>query len=219
VAAGASFDLPTYHGPISGDAPVPAALECYTKLFSTEFTLYPPGLVKRSGLERIVFCSKLCFDGQPRGAIPDFEHNVFYLDVSSGAYDANYQRRVIHHDFYHILDYRDDGQLYQDDAWASLNAATFHYGQGGASAQGMPETSLLTDAYPGFLNHYATTGVEEDKAEIFANLIVNAAAVNRQAATDRVLAAKLTRMKQLLSEFCPEMDDRFWRTAGALDRH
>src|SRR5262249_29502615 len=123
-----------------------------------------------------------------------------------------YVREVIHHEFYHIIDYRDDGKLYQDDSWAKLNPPDFKYGTGGKNAQNDPTVSLSSDKYPGFLNRYATTGVEEDKAEIFSHLMAEPQMVLDRAAKDMVLQSKVDRMKELMSIFCPAMDKKYWET-------
>src|SRR5204863_9871526 len=72
--------------------------------------------------------------------------------------------------------------------------------------------------YPGFLNHFSTFGVNEDKAEVFANLIVDSAYVERRATKDPVLRAKVQRMRELLAEFCPAVNDEFWEKARKLKR-
>jgi Putative zinc-binding metallo-peptidase len=172
---------------------------------------YPIGLVHRSNLKRVVLCEELKFDGQRRNAIPDFEHDVLYLDVKRGDYNTLYQRKVIHHEFFHIIDYKDDGSVYADKAWDALNPASFQYGTGGRNAQENASTSLLTNRFPGFLNHYSTTGVEEDKAEVFANMMVEPKHVDTRAANDSVIKAKRDAMKSLLQEFCAEVDEEFWK--------
>jgi len=174
-------------------------------LFIAEFTRYPPAMVKRTHLQRIVLCQQLSFAGQRRNAIPDFEHDVLYFDIRRGVYNEVYLRKVIHHEFFHIIDYRDDGNVYQDERWEKLNPPTFVYRGSGADAQDVQTTSVLTDQFPGFLNHYSTTAVEEDKAEVFANLMVNPDYVEKRAKTDKVLRAKVREMKRLLMSFYPVM--------------
>jgi hypothetical protein len=191
-------------------------LDRYESLFAEEFGLYPPDVIRRVQLASVVFCKDLAYDGQLRGAIPDFESNTLYLDAVRGARSPSYLRKVIHHDFFHMIDYRDDGNLYIDKEWESLNPAGFHYGTGGANAQNDSLSSVLTDRYPGFLNSYSRTGVEEDKAEIFANLIVEPASVERRCQSDAVLRSKVAALKRLLVRFSPDADERFWaRTAAS----
>jgi hypothetical protein len=210
VDKGIAFPVRTTHGQISGDDADPASLKNYLDLFAQEFCLYPVTLIQKIRLKRVIFCTQLAFAGQRRNAIPDFENNTLYLEVKRGSYDRVYMRKVIHHELFHIIDYYDDGYLYQDQRWSNLNPKAFVYGTGGRNAQNLATTSLLSDVSRGFLNHYSTTGVEEDKAEIFANLIVNPTYVNNRIETDDVLAVKVQTMKRLLLAFCPEMNDEYW---------
>lgn len=212
------FPVKTTHGTIDGKSADRKQLRDYTSLFAPEFALYPPDLVQRAQIKRVVLCSELSFAGQRRAAIPDYEHDTLYLDVARGMYSKPYVRKVIHHEFFHVIDYCDDGSVYQDERWASLNPAAFKYGSGGRAAQDLHETSVLTTKFPGFLNHYSTTGVEEDKAEVFANLIVDLQYVEDRTAKDPVLNAKVKRMKELLAKFCPEMNGKFWEKAREMKR-
>lgn len=218
VTANPSFPVKSTHGIIDGRGADQKALDDYATLFASEFTLYPPDFVKRSQLRRVVLSSDLSFAGQRRNAIPDYEHNTLYLDVSRGTYSKPYLRKVIHHEFFHIVDWRDDGAVYSDPHWASLNPSQFRYGSGGRSAQDLKTTSVLTDRFPGFLNHYSTTGVEEDKAEVLANLIVDPAYVGSRAAKDPVVMAKVKRMRELLATFSPDMNDAFWERVRTAKR-
>ena len=210
IVAAPRFPVMTPFGTIDGKKARDKSLERYANLFAREFGLYPPDLVKRSRLKRVVLCERLSYSGQRRNAIPDFEQNALYLDVSRGSYSEPYLRGVIHHEFFHIIDYRDDGSVYQDRQWEVLNPADFKYGGGGRTVQDLATTSVLTDKYPGFLNHYSTTGVEEDKAEVYANLIVNPIYVENRTKADRVLKAKVELMRKLLARFCTEMNEGFW---------
>jgi hypothetical protein len=219
VADAPAFPVKTEHGVVDGKPAKHAALQAYATLFIPEFSLYPPDLVKRAQLKRIVLCEDLTFADQRRGAIPEYGSDTLYLDVSRGNYSPSYLRKVIHHEFFHIIDYKDDGKVYADEQWAALNAPGFKYGGGGKSAQGEQNASILTDKVPGFLTMYATTGVEEDKAEMFANLLVNFANVEKRGRKDKILAAKAERMRELLTEFCPEMNEAFWNTVRTMKRN
>jgi putative zinc-binding metallo-peptidase len=205
-----SFPVKSAYGTIDGKVATSGQLEIYIKLFVPEFTIYPASLVKRSQLKRVVLCTELAFAGQLRSAIPDWEHDTLYLDVTRGWWSKSYLRKVLHHEFFHIIDYRDDGNLYQDKTWSALNASGFKYGSGGQNAQDNSSSSVLTDQYPGFLNYYSTTGVEEDKAEVFAILIVEPAYIEERIKKDAVLQAKVTLMKKQLNKFCPELNNAFW---------
>ncbi|AMV31211.1 hypothetical protein VN12_03770 [Pirellula sp. SH-Sr6A] len=200
-------------GVIDGKESKPERAMQYASIFVPEFSRYPVEFVRRTGLKRIVLCEALSFSGQLRTALPDFENQTLYLDIARGANNTVYARTVIHHEFFHLVDYADDGNVYRDEEWASLNPSSFRYGDGGKNAQSNRNTSVLTNRYPGFLNHYSTTGVEEDKAEIFANLIIRPAYLETAVQTDPLLASKVTRMKRLLSRFSKDLDESFWTAA------
>lgn len=212
LASNLEFPVKTTHGLIEGKTATEQQVRTYQPLFVKEFSLYPPELIRLTKLKRIVFCDELSFAGQRRNAVPDFEHDTLYLDIVRGVENSLYMRKVLHHDFYHMIDYRDDGKLYNDDRWLLLNPPQFQYTRGGGkSVQDVADTSILTDKYPGFLNHYSTMGVEEDKAEIFAHMLVEGSYMARRAARDDIVATKVERMKELLEKFCPEMNSEFWK--------
>jgi hypothetical protein len=207
-----------FEGPFKGVPADRAEIAKYSQMFTREFSLYPPDLVKRCRLKRVVLCKELSLLEQKRTAIPYFDAGVLYLDVCRGSYNPGYVCKVLHHEFFHIIDYFDDGILDGDDRWCALNPPGFKYGSGGRNAQDIATTSVLTDKFPGFLNHYSTTAVEEDKAEVFANLIAEAAYVESRIKKDPVLRAKVTRMKELTASFCPEVNAAFWEKARKIDR-
>jgi hypothetical protein len=198
-------------GTIEGKAGSEENNDTYAELLWTEWSLYPPALVRNAGLKRIILAEQLAFGGQLRTAVPDFRRGDLYLDTARGRYDDAYVRRVIHHEFFHMIDTRDDGVLYGDPAWSKLNSAGFQYGSGGKNAQGDSQAGVARDDLPGFIDTYAMTGVEEDKAEVFAFLMVDPAGFESRAARDPVLRAKGRAMRALLLDFCPEMDAAFWR--------
>ena len=218
VSADPEFPVKTTYGKIEGQAATTEELAEYAPLFVSEFALYPPELVKKTELKRVVFCTNLSFAGQKRTAVPDFEHDTLYLDVARGMPNTAYLRLVLHHEFFHVIDLHDDGSLTEDKGWAKLNPADFKYGTGGVTAQNDSGTSVPNDKVPGFLNHYSTTAVEEDKAEVFAYLMTDPEYLAGRAKKDEVLAAKAKRMKKLLADFCPEADDTFWEAAGKVPR-
>lgn len=195
---------------IHGRPPDADKAASYAAILGKEFAVYPVDFVKRSKLKSIRLCTGLRFGRQRRTALHDHRTGTLYLDVERGRHDDDYVRRVIHHEYFHMVDYADDGEVYRDDDWAALNPEGFRYGASGASAQRDPTASLATDDLPGFLNRYSTTGVEEDKAEFFAHLIHDHDRVAARARKDPIVRRKMLRMKELLERFCPEIDERFW---------
>ncbi|MGB4710912.1 MAG: hypothetical protein WBH28_20740 [Fuerstiella sp.] len=212
------FPIQTQHGKIEGRPAKRSDLETYVPILIAEFTIYPRQLIQKTELRRIVLCSNLSFAGQLRTAVPDFEHDTLYLDVARGRHNISYTRKVIHHEFFHLIDLKDDQSLYEDSDWAALNLPDFRYGNGGINAQNDSQTSVLSDRLPGFLNSYSTTGVEEDKAEVFAAMIVEHATTSKRTKIDAVLLEKTRLLQQQLKAFCPQLDEQFWTAAHKVDR-
>lgn len=198
-------------GPITGTTPSFLQVVWYAPILKEELNKYPVSLVARTGLSRIVLVRDLTFAGQRRSAIPDWTRNILYLDVARAAFDTAYLRKTFHHEFFHLIDYRDDGLVYDDPSWAALNHAGVRYGSGGSQMQNDPRASVITDDSPGFLNRYSMQGVEEDKAEVFACLMEDPDFIRVRLSRDAVLASKVERMKALLKAFCPDVDEGFWR--------
>lgn len=152
------------------------------------------------------------------------EHDTLYLDVLSRPYTDNLSN-ALHHELFHILDIWQNN--YQpDERWVALNqdgfkyssGYPFGYGGGGASVQNFTRYSIQTDKFPGFLNEYSTMAAEEDKAEVFAHLLMNTAYVEERMKADVVLRAKVKRMKELVADFCPDAGAAFWEKAKRTDR-
>src|SRR5262245_45505452 len=201
-------------GDINGSEAAMTDVESYAPIFAFEWSLYPPALIKKTRLRSIVLCKDLTFAGQRRTAVPDFEHDILYLDVARGRTNDRYVRMVIHHEFFHLIDLRDDDHLYEHERWAKLNPPGFKYGPGGVNLQNDPTVTETGKDSPGFLNRYAASGVEEDKAEVFAHLMVEPKEMKDRAAKDKYMRAKVERMKELLADFAPKMDEKFWRAVS-----
>jgi hypothetical protein len=210
VWQGHPFPVKSYHGPISATSATAEEIARYRPLLERELSLYPRECFKQSKLRRIVVCRGLSFNGQARAAVPDFEHDTLFLDAVAGDYDRRYQRSTIHHDYFHMIDYKDDGSLDSDREWSRLNPGKFQYGKGGAKMQDDPNSGSDWDA-PGFLTRYATSAVEEDKAEVFAHLMTDYAAVVERSKSDPVIDRKISAIKALLTRFCPSMNESFWQ--------
>lgn len=204
---------------VKAEPPDPKRIDIapYLQLFEKEWSLYPPALIKRVHLHRIVFGVNLTMNGQIRAAVPAFEGDTMYYDPALGSYNAHYQRLVIHHEFFHLIDRR-MGRLNRDREWSGLNPPSFHYGNGGDQMR-TSGVGQLTDKIPGFLTPYATSAVEEDKAELFAHSVVDGPYVSEHAKSDPLLATKLTTLKGRLSGFEPSMGDGFWRQIAGWQLH
>ncbi len=188
----------------------------YAPTLIAEWSLYPPSFVKKAKVVKIVIGKDLAVNEQFRSAVPAFDGAAMYYDPVLGSSNTHYQRVVVHHEFFHMVDWR-MGTLAPDYLWWSANPTSFHYGTGGANMR-TSGVGDLTDTLPGFLTMYGTSAVEEDKAELFAHLIVDGDFVARRALVDPVLAKKISMLKVRMLKFDQAMDEQFWKRAAAMPR-
>jgi hypothetical protein len=101
----------------------------------------------------------------------------------------------------------------QDPFWVRLNGPTFKGYQTGDGWNWMANQQPgkpRPDADKGFVSAYSMSSVQEDKAEIFAHLMEDPAALMKLAEADPIIHAKVQRMKQLVRQASPKMDNKFF---------
>ncbi len=216
VTGGGPYPVPGFHGEIRGADPDPRWVAWYAPLLSEEFFFYPREFVGRTGLRRIVLAEDLAFGKEARAAIPEFWSSTLYLDVAIARRPPPYLRRTLHHDFLHIVDYRDDGSVYADPDWADLNSPEFAYRR--RRPRLFEDLGALARNAPGFLTAYATFAVEEDKAELFSWMMTEPWVVEERAGRDRILSLKVRLLRAQLRRFSPDLDRAFWERISARPR-
>ena len=108
-------------------------------------------------------------------------------------------RRTYHHELRHLIEYNLYGSYAPKDAnWESCNASSFRYGNGGSEMYNDAAFAHKIHPQSGFVTGYATSGIEEDKAEIYAAYMTDPQALQNLAATDDLLSCKVSATKQLL---------------------
>jgi len=223
---GEPFEIGLEHGQyltrIEGQPATSEEADWYISLFAEEFGLYPPLFVDKTRLRHIVLCGELfrsqtpkpasirvarrinsncqplSFQQEPCGGVPDGKHGVLYLAATWERDDPDYVRGLIHHEFYHCVQWQQFGHS-GDSGWAALNSPDFVYGPGGLAANyGSDPTFWVMPGEEwgnGFLNQYSMSAPEEDQAEIFAHLLTKPAFVNARLSTDEILERKVERLK------------------------
>jgi hypothetical protein len=172
-------------------------LKQYASMFKYEFSKYPKSWVKKLGLKKIYIATKVT-NVYKVAAIPRSPSEMIY-SIEYGTDD--YARGVVHHEFHHFVDYYRFGSYYPNDTtWNNLNDTGFTYGSGGFSAY---EDGWDNSEHPeeGFVTGYAMTGSEEDRAEVFAYIMVDSrnTRLYRWAKTDDILLDKIKYMKNKLT--------------------
>lgn len=205
VAGDEPFPVRTAGDEIKGVNMRQSDLDLYLYMFRKEYGKYPPELLRASGLRRIVFCRDLTYNGRPKSALAIYDNLTIYLDVRSGVHSENFRRKLMHHEFYHMVDFADGG-VGPDAEWAALNPPGFAYGAGDDGAG----SADVTHPAPGFTTRYSQVSITEDKAELFSNLMGNDLKLRLLVQQDGFLSAKVRQLKAQLKQFCPQADEAFW---------
>jgi hypothetical protein len=218
VTARVAHTLSSFRSDLHAADPSPAALSGYVPILRRQVSKYPDDAFQCADVDTLVLASELrvpsARDGPSRqgsrgdaspGAVPAFADRalIYDVDVAAAAYVNRYYERCFHHEFFHMLDRADDGEVDSDPAWSALNPDGFEYGSGGASVSRFVSYFDPIDTREGFVTAYGTLGVEEDKAEIFSLMHTFPELLQRRAASDPVIAAKVAQMNQILSRACP----------------
>jgi hypothetical protein len=177
-------------------------ISLYRETIADALGIYPRKLLEEIGLRTIVLGRKLSVDGTAFNAFADVEHGRLFLNLDAGLPDG-FIKRTLHHEFFHFVDFAEDDRLDEDRPWSSLNPPGFLYGSGGASMQNDPGAGQPGESLTGFVNRYATSGLAEDKAEVYASLIFDNAWMSRRASADSILGRKVERIRLSLRRLGP----------------
>jgi hypothetical protein len=152
------------------------------------FAAYPDRALAALDLDHVALCSKIRFSNDqgvsPSGVAVLGEARIL-LSIEAFHGDRQYESftigQVVHHELFHVLDASARPGAASDREWAALNPKGFAY-RDPADRQVRP---------PGFVNGYATTDDDEDRASTFEYLIGQPQKLCELAKSDTVLAAKV----------------------------
>lgn len=170
-----------------------------------EWSRYSNEVLANSGLKAVYLIKDLNVNGQARSGMPDPEvtHSL-YFDVSEqylNSEGGSYMRRTFHHEFSHLIEYHlFDSYAPKDSVWSGCNATGLKYGNGGAAMYANADYAHKWHPQKGFVNGYATSGIEEDKAEMFAYYMTDASTLRDLANKDENIACKLHQTELLLQK-------------------
>jgi len=198
-------------------------VELFAPIIAEELSLYPQGFFQKAKIEGVILARDIWIE--QRGVARNVAGYIFenrLLASVSYTYKVNHrdkQRRYLHHLIWHQVDGL-AGTMWEDPEWIALNPEGFEYGvhsQGGIDDRSS-ESGLLSAKYPGFVNRYSTGNVPDDKADLFAYLMVAHHWVEERAAQDPFLRSKVRLIKKRLAEFDPVFDNQFWESIDAIRR-
>jgi len=184
-----------------------------TNIFVKELNKFPKNFLDNSGLKFVVVCGEILRKngGNPTGLAPshfDQSPGVFFINSKEVKnFIANkfsfIAAHTFHHELYHIIDAKLT-LVGLDEKWVSLNK--YSYSNQNIIADG----KVISDG-KGFVSNYARNNEFEDKAELFANLLVNFRAVKEAIKNDPILFKKTELMISRLKKISPSVNQDFWK--------
>ena len=205
------FKIKTFSSKIESNPCENEDLDMFVPLFFLEFLIYPKSFIKNSKIKQIIFVHDIQFTtpfySQERAGCPEYQQTKSLI-LAAAERNFLYIRIVMHHEFFHYVDWIDDNS-YEDEIFEKLNEPNFKYGNGGEFER---EWIKLEKGTKGFINHYSTTGLEEDRAEIYQYLIGDPdEALNNK---DEIVRKKVKRIQEFVNKFDPNgmgnKNNNFW---------
>lgn len=127
----------------------------------------PDETLQSLDLRYIIFCGDLFQDGLKVGGFPVPVNDLMMLNLTHRT-DARDIREFFLHEFYHLVEARHD--IVKDPDWERLFGSGYYSSYKGHTG---PENNRLGSGTFGFINRYSQTFPHEDRAEIFAMLMVS----------------------------------------------
>lgn len=125
------------------------------------FKTLPDAAIDKARLRYIVLCSQVHAGDQEIGGFPVPPLDLLMLSTTGGTYAL--QHKTLH-ELFHLFEYRFG--VIDDPAWLSRFGEGYRHGY----ANGTDTT--LGSGGAGFVNQYATISPSEERAELFANLLL-----------------------------------------------
>ena len=161
---------------------------------SIAFGAYPPVLIKTAQLEHVALCRTIRIVGEddihPPAGVANVEQHRLLISIEQFAEGAaTYKdfsiQQVVHHEVFHLFDAATAPDVFRgtDSAWHAMNPRGFEYHDPAIRRESRP---------PGFVNTYATTNEQEDRASTFEFLLGQPAVLCEIAHRDPAVAAKAT---------------------------
>jgi len=168
-------------------------------LFVQEISLYPKDFFRDADCQDIYFVQKLFYKQKPADGVFAEGTNYIFYDYSRRSDNTPKIRHNIHHEFYHLIGSKHPYWKKYGPAWEALNRADFSYNKKYNSYERNP-INFYAPPEPGFITDYAMVSAEEDRAEVFACMMIpeELTLMEQWAQKDRILFKKMEMMKEFL---------------------
>jgi hypothetical protein len=180
------------------DKPV---LEKAILLFIQEISLYPRNFFRYAHCRDIYFVRRLFYKKKPVEGVFSAGANYIFYDYSRRGDNTQKIRHYIHHELYHAIGSKHPFWRERGPAWEALNRKEFSYSQKYDPHKRNP-INYYAPPELGFITDYAMASAEEDRAEVFACMMIpeQFSLMEQWAQKDRILFDKVEMMKEFLKE-------------------
>lgn len=173
------------------------------KIVSQELSKYTAANFATLGLKKVYLVKSLYVDGTFRSGMPEAQfEDAVYFDIDAKYFtseDGKYMRRTIHHEIRHLADYNQYNTYKpQDSKWLQCNPAQNSYLNSVASMYANPTYAHAAHPSAGFITGYATSGIDEDRAEVYAYYMTDRAYLYKTAIEDASLSCKVAQTETLI---------------------
>jgi len=205
-------DIP--NAPWSNIAYRPASQQDYAKLIKfltileQEMYKYPLGFFDKIQLRYIILLKRFFYSEKPLEGLYGFNKNAIFLDFYRKGNQELSQRHTIHHEIFHMIDFQAEIKLKKKDSqWETFNLENFQYGQKEKFQRNTKRKYFISRGQKGFITPYAMTSVKEDKAEIFACLMIKSQnkILHQWMQDDDILKNKVSYIKNYVAPFFGKM--------------
>ena len=148
------------------------------------FAMYPDASLAKVDIAHVALCSTIRYSDDDTGpggvAILNEARMLLSIEPFHRERDGYTIAQVVHHELFHLLDASARSSAPADREWTGLNVASFAY----------RDPADMSARPAGFVNGYATTNDDEDRASTFEYVMGQPHKLCELAKTDRVLASK-----------------------------
>jgi len=176
-------------------------LEKAILLFIQEISLYPKNFFRYAHCQDIYFVQKLFYKQKPVDGFFSKSTNYIFYDYLRSSSNTQKTRHKIHHEIYHLVGSKHPFWKEHGPAWEALNRTGFSYNQKYNLHERNP-INFFAPPEPGFVTDYAMSSAEEDRAEVFACMMlpVELKLMEQWAQKDKILFKKVEVMREFLEE-------------------
>ena len=185
-------------------------LSRYLMLLHEELNKYPVCFFQKIRLEAIVLVKRQFYDSKPLEGMYPRNARFIVFDFLRNRGHGIKQRLNVHHELYHMFE-NQNGLAWRFRDWENLNVPGFSYQIPSTLQPAKNPVNYFAPPVQGFVTYYAMKSPAEDRAEIFATLMIGSQTrvVHRWMEKDAILRDKVHDLQTAVVELCPAMRDKF----------